>query len=273
MRNIAVLAGLCALFLLAQPAPAAPLTYDCQARMARVETVPPVAAGDANPWQCTAPTGKTPAGVHWQRSALEYCRIAVNIYDQALAAAARLAKTHKPHRWLVLMDADETVLDNSLFDRERAHCGGEVKDEQWRSWVRAEMAPAVPGAVEFTNAVHRLGGLVGIVTNRAEDQDEITRATLKKAGIWFDYETGMSGDHSDKLERWLQAEAALTTKRYGRPVAVMWLGDQMTDLAILDRHGRPARAMSQKDRGDGTGKYLFLLPNPMYGGWMGNPDR
>jgi predicted secreted acid phosphatase len=31
--------------------------------------------------------------------------------------------------------------------------------------------------------------------------------------------------------------------------------------------------MSQKDAGSGIGSYLFVLPNPMYGGWMDNPDR
>jgi 5'-nucleotidase (lipoprotein e(P4) family) len=273
MRNFAALASLGALLWLAQPALAAPITYDCQARMTRVWTVPPPAEGDTHPWQCAVPTGKTPAGVHWQRHSLEYCRLSVNVYDQAIAAARRMAKSHKPHTWLVLMDADETVIDNSLFERERTLCGGEIKDAQWRSWVRDQMAPDVPGAAAFTHAVHKLGGLVGIVTNRSQDQDGPTRVTLKNAGIWFDYEIGMTGDHSDKVERWRGAETALTTKAAGRPIAVMWLGDQVTDLAILDKHGKLVRAMNENDRGDGIGNYLFLLPNPMYGGWMKNPDR
>jgi predicted secreted acid phosphatase len=54
---------------------------------------------------------------------------------------------------------------------------------------------------------------------------------------------------------------------------VLWLGDQITDLAVLDRRGAILRAMSQKDAGSGIGSYLFVLPNPMYGGWMDNPDR
>jgi len=273
MRIFVGFASLGALLWLAQPALAAPITYDCQARMTRVWAIPPPGAGESNPWQCTAPTGKTPAGVHWLRNSLEYCRLTVNVYDEALAAARRLAKTHRPHRWLVLMDADETVLDNSLFERERERCGGKIEDSQWRNWVKAALAPDVPGAAAFTQGVHKLGGLVGIVTNRAREQDDVTKATLKKAGIWFDYEIGMTGDHSDKVERWRGAEAALTTKAYGRPIAAMWLGDQVTDLAILDKRGRLVRAMNQADRGDGIGDHLFLLANPMYGGWAGNPDK
>ena len=272
MRNFLVSASLGALICLAQPAAAATLTYDCQARMTRVETIPPPAPGDASPWQCKAPASKSSPATHWQRNSLEYCRLAVNAYDQALEAARRVAKTHKPHTWVVLMDADETVLDNSLFDREHDLCGGgKVADGQWESWVHADMARDVPGAAAFTNAVHKLGGLVGIVTNRVQSDDAITQGTLKKAGIWFDTEIGMA-DTSDKTGRWKGAVAALAAKFGGHPRAVMWLGDQVTDLAIIDAKGEILRAMSQKDAGNGIGSYLFLLPNPMYGGWMGNPD-
>ena len=265
-------ASLCAALTLAQPARSAPLTYDCQARMTRVETIPPVVAGDASPWQCTVPTTKPSSATHWQRNSLEYCRLTLSAYDDALRAAQRLAKTNKRGQWIVLMDADETVIDNSLFERERQSCGGEFKDAQWESWVAANMARDVPGAAIFTNAVHRLGGLVAIVTNRAQKDDAVTRATLKQAGIWFDYEIGMA-DTSDKTVRWRGAVAALTHKVGGHPRAVMWVGDQVTDLAILDKRGAILRAMTQKDSSAGVGSNLFLLPNAMYGNWSANPDN
>ncbi len=272
MRNFAVSASLGALLLLAQPAVAAPLTYDCQARMTRVETVPPPVAGDREPWQCTQPTAKASTAVHWQRNSLEYCRLATGQYDAALAAARRAAKLHKPHQWIVLMDADETVLDNSLFEREQEMCGGTFSDEAWESWVRADMARDVPGAAAFTATVQRLGGLIAIVTNRKASDDAITRDTLRKAGIRFDYEIGEAGT-PDKTARWQGAVAALRHKYGAGTAPVMWLGDQVTDLAVLDKRGRILRAMREKDRGAGIGDHLFLLPNPMYGGWQDNPDR
>jgi 5'-nucleotidase (lipoprotein e(P4) family) len=265
-------ASLGAALLNAQPAPAASLTYDCQAHMTRVETIPPVAAGDSDPWQCRAPTAKPSSATHWQRNSLEYCRLTTGIYDDALAAARRLAKTHRRGQWIVLMDADETVLDNSLFEHERNLCASKFADAQWESWVRADMARDVPGAAAFTGAVHKLGGLVAIITNRVVADDAITRHTLKAAGIWFDYEVGMA-DTSDKTLRWRGAVAALTRKAGGHPRAVMWVGDQVSDLAIVDKKGAILRAMTQQDSGTGIGTYLFLLPNPMYGGWMGNADH
>ena len=238
--------------------------------MTRVETIPPVVAGDAHPWQCVAPTAKPSSATHWQRNSLEYCRLTVSVYDEALRVAERLAKTHRRGQWIVLMDADETVLDNSLFERERQSCGGEFKDAQWESWVAASMARDVPGAAAFTSAVHRLGGLVAIVTNRRAADDAITRADLKRNGIWFDYEIGMA-DTSDKTLRWRGAVIALKKKFGGQPKAVMWVGDQVTDLAILGKTGNILRAMTQKDTGAGVGVNLFLLPNAMYGNWQENP--
>src|ERR1700712_3322040 len=260
-----VLAALCA-----GPAGAAPLSYDCQARMTRVETIPPVAAGDASPWQCAAPIAKPGTATHWQRNSLEYCRLTLSAYDDALRSAQRMAKTHRRGQWIVLMDADETVLDNSLFERERQSCGSEFKDAQWESWVAAGMARDVPGAAAFTQAVHKLGGLIGIVTNRKASDDAITQADLKRNGIWFDYEIGMA-DVSDKTLRWQGAVTALKNKFGGSPQATMWVGDQVTDFAIVDKKGAIQRAMTQKDAGDGIGVNLFLLPNPMYGNWQGNP--
>jgi 5'-nucleotidase (lipoprotein e(P4) family) len=171
------------------------------------------------------------------------------------------------------MDADETVIDNSLFERERQACGSVFEDEMWRSWVRAQLAPAVPGAAAFTRAVHRLGGYVAIVTNRAADQDDLTQKTLRTAGIRFDFEIGMTGDHSDKTERWRAARDAIASRHGGKPRIVMWIGDQVTDLAVVDKSGRIERAMTQKDQGGGIGDYLFLIPNPMYGNWQGNPEN
>jgi acid phosphatase len=256
-----------------QPAIAAPITYDCQARITRVPAVPPILAGEANPWQCPAPKAKQSSATHWVRNSLEYCRIAVDIYGDALAAARRMAAKYARGSWIVIMDADETVLDNSLFERERLACGGEFQDAQWESWVAADLAVDVPGAAAFTQEVHRMGGLVAIVTNRAAKDDAITQGTLKKAGIWFDYEIGMDPGHPDKTERWRGVKGALARKTGGHPRAVMWIGDQVTDLAIRDKNGRIERAMNQKDIGDGIGDDLFLVPDPMYGDWSDNPEN
>jgi 5'-nucleotidase (lipoprotein e(P4) family) len=214
------------------------------------------------------PTAKAGSATFWHRRSLEYCRLAIDVYDDALTAARQLARRHRRGSWAVILDADETVLDNSLFEYARNTCGAEFKDAQWESWVRADLAGDVPGAAAFTQAVHKLGGRIAIVTNRAAVDDAITQGTLRKAGIWFDYEIGMAPDHPDKTERWLSVPRALAAKFGAQPRTLMWLGDQITDFPRLDRDGRILGAMDQHEEGTGFGTRFFVLPNPMYGNWL-----
>jgi len=252
--------------------PASPLNYDCQAYLTRPDVVPKAVAGDSDPWQCSAPSLLTTTATHWQRNSLEYCRLATSIYDIALKAADLVAATHPRRQWIVVLDGDETVLDNSFFEREHDHCGGPFRDAQWESWVHANLARDVPGAAIFTQEIHRLGGLVAIITNRIAKDDPMTQYVLRHNRIWFDFEIGMA-ETADKANRWRQAIDRLGAKFGGHPIAVLWIGDQVSDLAVTDRNGRIVRAMTEKDAGDGIGRNLFLVPNAMYGNWQANPDR
>src|ERR1700743_2552832 len=105
-KHVLGAASLGAALIAAQPAPGASLTYDCQARMTRAEIVPPIAAGDSDPWQCRTPTAKTSRATHWQRNALEYCRLALGQYDQALAAARRVVRRSRARQRIGVMDGD-----------------------------------------------------------------------------------------------------------------------------------------------------------------------
>ena len=150
MQNFVVAFSLFAGALCVQPALAAGITYDCQSRLARVETAPPPDPAEANPWQCPVPKVTVrPSGTHWFRDSLEYCRLSVNVYDQALAVARRMAKTHRRNQWVVTLDADETVLDNSLFEREGDACASNYSDRAWRNWVSATTWPSSPPAVRL----------------------------------------------------------------------------------------------------------------------------
>ncbi|MGA7974469.1 MAG: HAD family acid phosphatase [Pseudolabrys sp.] len=256
-------------------APPTPAAYDCQTRMTQPRPAPPPPAGDENPWQCPAPQNqKLSSALHWFRDSLEYCRLTTSVYDAALRAAYRQAVRYGPKGWIVFMDADETVLDNSLYEYERERCGSHYTGPTWAKWIKDGIAGAIPGAVAFTQTVHALGGLVAIVTNRDIGNDVVTRTNLKTLGIWFDYEIGQKeGEPSEKSQRWRDAVAILAQRVGGSPRPVLWLGDQVTDLPILDANGHIVRAMSQHDAGSHIGSRYFLLPNPVYGNWSHNPEN
>ena len=250
-------------------------SYDCQTRISSTQTVPTPQPGETDTWQCPTPDyAKVSLGLHWFRNSLEYCRAATTAYKEAARAARQVAAKYGPKGWIVLMDADETVLDNSLYTREREACGTEYSPTTWAKWIKAQDARDIPGAAEFTQTVHALGGLVAIVTNRDAADDATTQLNLKAVGIWFDYEIGQAaGTPSDKVTRWNGTVAALAKSTHRSPKPVIWVGDQVTDMPILDGKGKILRAMSQKDEGKGIGERFFVIPNPTYGGWAGNPQN
>ena len=118
-----------------------------------------------------------PTAVRWSRTAAEHDALFEQTYRLAGAHVRQVADTLSGD-WAVVLDADETLLDNSLYQRERAAARLGYTSDSWNAWVRRRAAPALPGAVAFTRLVGALGGRVVVVTNRDEAVCADTRANL-----------------------------------------------------------------------------------------------
>jgi 5'-nucleotidase (lipoprotein e(P4) family) len=166
------------------------------------------------------------------------------------------------------MDADETVLDNSEFERRIAESGEAFEESMWSDWVREEAAGLVPGAARFIATVERLGGRVAIVTNRDADLCPATRRNLDALGIrptviLCETETG------EKEPRFQRIQEG-TAENGVPPLAVLaWIGDNIGDFPDLEQDIRDVSDSSF----DAFGRRYFVLPNPMYGSWLGNDWR
>jgi 5'-nucleotidase (lipoprotein e(P4) family) len=169
----------------------------------------------------------------------------------------------------VITDADETLIDNSTYQMERAALDSGFSNESWNAWGRRRAAAALPGAVEFTRHVRVLGGRVAVVTNRDESVCDDTRANLTAVGITYDLvlcqPAGASSDKNPRFAAVAQGGAAP-----GVPAlrVLMWLGDNIRDF--------PALGQAARDSADALapfGRTYFLLPNPMYGSWEQNEMR
>lgn len=204
--------------------------------------------------------------IHWVRNAVEYRALALQVYRAASGYVEREAVALPRGSWAVILDADETVLDNSEHQRRLAVRGTRFNDSTWYAWAREQAAPAVPGAAEFTQLVRRLGGRVAIVTNRDEAICPPTVANLAKAGVAADVVLCRTPGQSDKNPRF-RAVAEGTTAAGLPPLRVIaWIGDNIRDFPGLD----------QDARGDALapfGTHYFMLPNPMYGSWESLPRR
>src|SRR5690606_2336447 len=67
----------------------------------------------------------------------------------------------------VIMDIDETVLDNSPYQARLVAGGGEYDEATWSGWVEERKARPVPGVLEFARAAQARGVTILYLSNRA----------------------------------------------------------------------------------------------------------
>lgn len=206
--------------------------------------------------------------VRWFRTSAEYRAIALQTYRDAEAHIVARASGLAAGSWAVILDADETVIDNSAYQRRRALIDSGYTDASWVAWVRERAAVAIPGAVELTRAVQARGGRIAIVTNRADSLCALTRDNLLGVGIRADIVLCQPGGESDKNPRFRRIQAGDSALRIPPLEVVAWIGDNIQDFPSLTQRARDdAGALAP------FGTRYFILPNPMYGSWERNPDR
>jgi 5'-nucleotidase (lipoprotein e(P4) family) len=215
----------------------------------------------------TAIRDTAPTSLLWSRSSAEHRAAFVQTYRSATTQLELRSVGLTTGSWAVALDADETVLDNSIYQQERARHGLGYSNDSWSEWVKRVAASALPGAVAFTARVHQLGGLVVIVTNRNEAVCTETRANLRKVSVDADVVLCAAPGQGDKNPRFRAIETGSAAPGIGPLRVVMWVGDNIQDFPGLHQDVRfaPDSAFAE------FGRSYFLLPNPMYGSWEKNP--
>ena len=164
------------------------------------------------------------------------------------------------------MDADETVLDNSEYQRRRAVLDSTYTAVSWADWVNEATAAAIPGSLAFTRKVHEMGGHIVIVTNRDDVRCGPTRTNLERLGITPDLVLCQLPGEPEKNLRFQRVQQGTASPELPALTVVAWIGDNIQDFPGL----------TQRIRGDPAafsafGRHYFVIPNPMYGSWERNP--
>jgi 5'-nucleotidase (lipoprotein e(P4) family) len=216
----------------------------------------------------SAPTvALAPPSIRWVRTSAEHRALFLQVYRQATAYVESEAAARAPGSWAVVLDADETVLDNSLYQLERAQLGLPFDAASWTAWCARREAVPLPGASAFLSHVRALGGKVVVVTNRSAAECPDTEAVFKARGLVHDaLLCRPDGSLSDKNPRF-EAVARGTTPAGLPPLEIVaFLGDNIQDF--------PGKSQAVRDQGDEAfgdfGARFFVLPNPMYGSWERN---
>lgn len=213
----------------------------------------------------------------WVYSAAEYDASALQAYatarrqlDVALAdpnwSGAEEEKNETPGQPpAVILDLDETTIDNTGYEGRAMRAGTTYDKPMWRTWVAESAARAVPGAKEFLAYAQSRGVKPFYITNRDFDPEHPgTRRNLELLGV------PLSGDNllmrggrpewkSDKSGR--RAHVASTHR------VLLVIGDDLNDFTnARDKSHAEREAIMTRTR-DWWGTRWFMIPNPVYGSW------
>jgi len=167
----------------------------------------------------------------------------------------------------VVLDVDETVLDNSPYQA-RLVLDDEAYDSQsWKAWVREERAGAVPGALDFIHTAAQTGVQVIYLTNRDGDVEASTRDNLEALGFPIDDAPDAVLTQAEK-EGWepKTARREWVAERYR---ILLLIGDNFGDFASEANTSLAARRQKSHSSRKYWGTRWIVLPNPQYGSWEG----
>ena len=165
----------------------------------------------------------------------------------------------------VILDVDETVLDNSPFNTRNIIQGTAFNLENWNAWAHEEKARPVAGALGFITMAKKQGVEIFYVTNRRDGMRVATINNLKSLGFPVTQahlltRNDKAGRGGDKVSR----RAMVAVKHR----IVLLIGDNMADLCSqMDNTGSNERNRIAKEIGEMLGARWIILPNPVYGGW------
>ncbi|MGN7916039.1 5'-nucleotidase, lipoprotein e(P4) family [Lysobacter sp. 22409] len=273
---------------------ALPLTVlACALALSACKPVAPAAApAPAVPAEAKAASAAAPAAssaddnlnaVLWMQRSVEYRAATETVYR---AAADKLDTALKQPNWdalvpdergnpvkglkpAVVMDVDETVLDNSPYQARLVRDGKEYDEVTWDAWVAEKKAKPLPGVVDFAKAAQAKGITILYLSNRAVHLKEATLANLRSAGlpvaddqVFLGLGTVVEGCEQNGSEK--NCRRLLAGRQYR---VLMQFGDQLGDFVQVVANTPEGRDALLQQYHDWFGERWWMLPNPSYGSW------
>lgn len=217
------------------------------------------------------------AALAWMQLSAEYSAVCEQTYSNALEKVTQGVAEQKESNGkplAVIMDLDETVLDNSKYQVYMNDLGLKPSVESFAVFVSSfpGAVNTVPGAKRFIKGVEKQGVSAVFVSNRPET---IRRATIRT--LVFHNILPSRAEYRDRL---LLMEDGMSDKNHRfrevlrRYKVVAWIGDQLGDFPVdIDvPRGAPveSRRLGLQPYALEFGTNWFILPNPVYGDWLRN---
>jgi len=167
-------------------------------------------------------------------------------------------------RRAIIVDVDETILDNSRY-QEMLIKQGVNYPEGWTDWCNRAEATSIPGALDFLKYANSRGVRVFYITNRKIAEKDGTARNLKSLGFpEVNDETLLvrTNTETDTKEPRRQSVAS----HYH---VVLLMGDNLNDFSDVFEKSKTVAARldaTEKNRSQ-FGTHFIVLPNAMYGDW------
>jgi 5'-nucleotidase (lipoprotein e(P4) family) len=174
----------------------------------------------------------------------------------------KLPKAERKRVRAVVVDVDETVLDNSPHQSFIVINRLPFSPDVWTQWVNQRKAKAIPGAAEFLTYASGKGVRVFYVTNRDEIHRQATIDNLKQTGF---------PDASAETVLVRTSESGKEARRQKimeKYRIVLLIGDNLNDLSSQFERKSVADRFAEVDKTrEMFGRKFIVLPNVMYGDW------
>ena len=198
---------------------------------------------------------KLPNEVRWVTQSTEYSSVCEQIYNSASSVLQN--QFEGLDRPIIVMDLDETVLNNVQYQVELFEKSETYNPTSWNAWVNKELATAVPGAKSFIlNFKEKYEGRIVFISNRDASTIKATRNNLDNLGLLFEDDVFLlrKDKRDTKIVRRNEVlEGIGRMQSYGPNSVVAYFGDQIGDFP--------------NDTTFVFSLNKFMFPNPMYGKW------
>ena len=219
---------------------------------------------------------QTAAVLYMQKSA-EYRALAYQAFNLARLRLEsdfdkknlkKLPKEERKRPRAIVVDVDETVLDNSPSQANSIKIGRPFNTNDWYAWGEMRRAKAIPGAVDFLNYAVAKGVKVFYISNRDEVQKQATIDNLLKVGFKDVSNENVLLRQTDASGRHISTKTPRRDSILRGHRIVMLIGDNLDDFSDVFERKNVSDRFSETDKAIAEwGRKWIVLPNAMYGTW------
>ena len=216
--------------------------------------------------------------VEYKASALAAFALARVRLDQALAdpnwtaAPKEQTGSYQSLPPAVIVDIDETIIDNSGYQAWMTLKDTTFDPKTWTAYVNTVSSLAIPGAIEFVTYAESKGVKVFYISNRTAEEEEATRKNLAKFGFPLDDKIDTVLTARERPD-WTSAKGTRRAHVAKTHRVLLNLGDNFGDFVDEFRGTEAERLKVFEEHKDRWGREWIMLANPTYGSFETAPFK